>query len=174
MQINDAAAEECDFLNMFIVMGFKLMNSLFRAIVFVSVLIVAMPVLAAENWPDGFSDYVANVRKTIKTVDMDGYLATVRNPNGAMLIDVREDDEYKAGHVPGLISIPRGLLEFRIWRAMGYPDKLDVNRKIVVQCRTGGRATLAAASLKAIGFTDVTAVIMNIEEWEKKGHPWEK
>jgi rhodanese-related sulfurtransferase len=132
----------------------------------------ATPALPAENWPDSFSAYLASVRKTIKTIDMDGYLSVVKNPDGALLIDVREDYEYKAGHIPGLINIPRGLLEFQIWRTMGYPDKVDMNRKIVVQCRTGGRATLAAADLKAIGFTDVTAVIMNIEQWERSGKPW--
>jgi rhodanese-related sulfurtransferase len=49
-----------------------------------------------------------------------------------------------------------------------------MNKKIFVQCRTGGRATLAAADLKKIGFKNVTAVIMDIQEWEKKGNPWTK
>jgi rhodanese-related sulfurtransferase len=142
------------------------------AIAVISVLVAAAPSFAAENWPDSFSAYLANVRKTITTMSMDGYLSAVKNPDGALLIDVREDYEYKAGHVPGPINIPRGLLEFQIWRTLGYPEKVDMNRKIVVQCRTGGRATLAAADLKAIGFSDVTAVIMNIEEWEKSGKPW--
>ena len=132
----------------------------------------ATPAFPAENWPDSFSAYLASVRKTVKTMDTEGYLPVVKNPDGALLIDVREDYEYKAGHVPGPINIPRGLLEFQIWRTLGHPDRVDMNRKIIVQCRTGGRATLAAAALKAIGFTDVTAVITNIEEWEKSGKPW--
>lgn len=144
------------------------------AIALITAVAVSAPAFAAENWPDSFSDYVANVRKTVKTIDMDGYVSTVRNPEGALLIDVREGYEYTAGHVPGPINVPRGLLEFQIWRKLGYPDKVDMNRKIIVQCRTGGRATLAAAALKAIGFTDVTAVIMDIEQWEKSGKPWEK
>jgi rhodanese-related sulfurtransferase len=40
-----------------------------------------------------------------------------------------------------------------------------------VQCRTGGRATLAARQLKDIGFTNVVAVVMELREWEDKGHP---
>lgn len=132
------------------------------------------PASAAENWPDSFGAYVAQVRKTIKTTDMDGYLAVVKNPNGALLIDVREDSEYKAGHVPGSVNIPRGLLEFQIWKKLDYPKAVDMEKKIYVQCRTGGRATLAAADLKRIGFTNVTAVIMDIQDWEKKGNPIEK
>ncbi len=144
------------------------------AIVLLGALAVAAPAFAAENWPDSLDQYLAQVRKTIKTADMDGYLAVVKNPNGAMLIDVREDSEYKAGHIPGTINIPRGLLEFQIWKKLGYPNAVDLNKTIYIQCLTGGRATLATDDLKRIGFTNVTAVIMNLQDWEKKGNPWEK
>jgi rhodanese-related sulfurtransferase len=90
---------------------------------------------------------------------------------GAVLLDVREDHEFKGGHVPGAVHIPRGLLEFRIWKLLGYPAQVDMDRKIYVQCMTGGRATLAAKQLQDIGFTNVIAVIMNFEEWKKKGNP---
>ncbi len=147
------------------------MRWMMLALVLSTVLGTAGAALAAENWPDSVDRYVAEVRKTLQTTDMDGYLAAVKSPSGAVLLDVREDDEFKAGHVPGAVNIPRGLLEFRIWRQLGYPTQVDTGRKIYVQCRTGGRATLAAKQLKDIGFTNVTAVIMNFEEWEKKGHP---
>jgi len=135
---------------------------------------VSAPGHAAENWPDSVDQYVAQVRKTIDTTDMDGYLAVVKNPNGAAIIDVREESEFKAGHVPGSINISCGILEFRIWKALGYPDKVDTNRKIYVQCRGGGRATLAAKQLKDIGFTNVTAVVMDLAEWQTKGYPFVK
>lgn len=141
------------------------------AVIVLAVLGNSTIVLAAENWPDSIDQYVAEVRKTLQTTDMSGYLAAVKSPSGAVLLDVREDDEFKAGHVPGAVNIPRGLLEFRIWRQLGYPTPVDTGRKIYVQCRTGGRATLATKQLKDIGFTNVIAVIMNFEEWEKKGHP---
>jgi rhodanese-related sulfurtransferase len=48
---------------------------------------------------------------------------------GAVLLDVREDHEFKGGHVPGAVHIPRGLLEFRIWKLFGYPEQVDMNRK---------------------------------------------
>jgi rhodanese-related sulfurtransferase len=102
---------------------------------------------------------------------MDGYLAAVKDPQGALLLDVREEDEFKAGHVPGTVHIPRGFLEFRIWKQLGSPTDVDTGRKIYVQCRTGGRATLAARQLKDIGFTNVVAVVMELREWEDKGHP---
>lgn len=151
------------------------MNRMSRfAVVLFSLIALSAPALAAENWPDSVTAYVGQVRKTIKTTDMDGYLAAVKNPNGALLLDVREDNEFKAGHVPGAINVPRGLLEFTLWKKIGYPGPVDMNRKIYVQCATGGRATLATADLQKVGFTNVTAVIMSFEDWQKKGNPVEK
>jgi rhodanese-related sulfurtransferase len=135
---------------------------------------MAAPALAASDWPDSIDQYVTQVRKTIDTTDMDGYRAVVEDPKGALLVDVREDSEFKAGHVPGTVNVSRGRLEFRIWQPLGYPGKVDLNRKIYVQCATGSRATLAAKQLKDLGFTNVTAVVMDLGEWQKKGHPYVK
>ncbi|MGO9006444.1 MAG: rhodanese-like domain-containing protein [Beijerinckiaceae bacterium] len=143
-------------------------------IVLLGAFAVSAPAFAAENWPDSLDNYLAQIRETINTADMEGYLEAVKNPHGSLLIDVREDSEYKAGHIPGTVNIPRGLLEFRIWKQLGYPNKVDMNKKIYVQCMTGGRATLTAADLKRIGFTNAVAVIMNLEDWERKGYPMEK
>ena len=148
-----------------------MLRKLSVAVALLTVVGISTPVLASENWPDSIDQYVLQIRKSVKTADMDGYLAAVKNPNGAVLLDVREDDEFKAGHVPGAVNIPRGLLEFRIWKPFGYPAQVDMNRKIYVQCMTGGRATLAAKQLQDIGFTNVIAVIMNFEDWKKKGNP---
>jgi rhodanese-related sulfurtransferase len=139
----------------------------------VAILGISTPVLADMNmqWPESVNQFVAQVRKAIQTTDIDGYLAAVKNPNGALLIDVREEGEFRVGHVPGAVNIPRGLLEFRIWKQLGFPTQVDMNRKIYVQCQTGGRATLATKQLQDIGFTNVIAVIMNFEEWQKKGNP---
>ena len=129
------------------------------------------PSLAGPNWPDSVDEYVAKVRATVTTTDMDGFLAVVRNPGNALLVDVRTAEEFKAGHVPGTVSASRGRLEFQIWKALGYPEKTDLNRKIYLQCGTGARAVLAAKQLKELGFTNVTAVVMNFADWQQKGHP---
>ena len=141
------------------------------AIILSVLVIIGHPGFAAQDWPDSLDQYIAQIRKTIETTDIDGYLTVVKNPNGAMLLDVREESEFKAGHVPGVLNIPRGFLELRIWRALGYPNKVDMNRKIYTQCGSGARATLAAKQLKDIGFTNVTAVVMTWADWQKKGYP---
>ena len=141
--------------------------------VLITILGLSTPVPAqmSMDWPDTVNQYVAQIRKTIHTANMDEYLVVAKNPNGALLLDVREDNEFKAGHVPGAVNIPRGLLEFRIWKQLGFPSQVDAGRKIYVQCQTGARATLATKQLQDIGFTNVTAVIMNFEDWRKKGNP---
>ena len=150
-----------------------MMRRLWIASALLTVLGISAPVVAAmnTNWPDAVDEYVAQVRKTVQTTDMNSFLATVKNPNGHLLLDVREAEEFKAGHVPGAINIPRGLLEFRIWKQLGYPSKVDIGRKIYVHCQTGGRATLATKQLQDIGFTNVIAVIMNFENWQQNGNP---
>ena len=105
---------------------------------------------SAENWPDAVNEYVVGPRKGIDTINSDGYQQVIKNPNGALTVDVRDEDELKAGTVPGAINISRGRLEFRIWRVLGYPGKIDTTRKIYLQCNTGGRATVAAKQLKDI------------------------
>ena len=144
------------------------------AVIVLGAFVISKPGFAAENWPDSVDQYIAQVRKTIDTTDMEGYLAVVKNPNGALLVDVREDSEFKDGHVPGTVHISRGRLETQIWKPLGYPGKVDMNRNICVQCATGRRATLAAKQLKDIGFTNVTAVVMDLADWQKKGHPFVK
>lgn len=129
---------------------------------------------AAENWPDSVDQYVENVRRSVATIDLEGYAAVVRNPAGAFLVDVRDEGEFKAGHIPGETNLSRGRLEFQIWRALGYPSYVDLNQKIYVHCGSGARAVLAARQLKDIGFTNVTAVVMSIPEWTKKGYPFVK
>ena len=144
------------------------------AALFFATFAISQPSLAAENWPDSVDQYVAQLRKTIGTTDMDGYLAVVRDPDGALLVDVRDANEFKAGHVPGTVNVPRARLERQIWKPFGYPDRVDMSRKIYTQCESGTRATLAAKQLKDIGFTNVTIVVIKLEDWQKKGYPFVK
>ncbi len=88
-----------------------------------------------------------------------------------VLVDVREPDEFADGHIAGAINVPRGLIEFTIWTHVGFPDKTDTGRKLTLYCKTGGRCALAAKSLQDLGFTNVTAVDMKLEDWVKAGYP---
>jgi rhodanese-related sulfurtransferase len=135
---------------------------------------VAFPAMvAAQNYPASVKELVANTRKQIKTVGMPGFKAVYDAKMAVLVVDVREPEEYADGHIPGAVNVPRGLLEFTIWEHVGFPAKTDMSKRMFLYCKTGGRCTLAAKSLQDLGFTDVTAVVMTIDEWKKAGYPIE-
>ena len=67
-----------------------------------------------------------------------------------VLLDIRTEAEYEAGHIQGAQWFPRGKLEYYIQERVK-----DANSKIVLYCRTGGRSALATLTLKDMGYTDV-------------------
>jgi rhodanese-related sulfurtransferase len=144
----------------------------FLVTVVLAAALVGLPVVAsAAKYPDTVKQLVMEARKDIKTIDMDAFKKVVDNPGDAMIIDVREPNEYAAGHVPHAINIPRGLIEFKIWSHVGFPDKTNMNQKMYLYCASGGRCSLAGKSLHDLGFTDVTAVPMMLVDWQKAGYP---
>lgn len=129
---------------------------------------------AEKKYPDIVVEMVDAAKKDINKIDMATFRQVVDKKDYDLLIDAREPDEYAEGHVPGAINIPRGVIEFKIWKEVGFPEKTDIAKKIYINCRTGGRASLSTKALKDLGFTNVTAVIMKMEEWIEAGHPIEK
>jgi rhodanese-related sulfurtransferase len=141
------------------------------AVPMIAAVAAAAPVFAASPWPDSVGAMVAKAAKDIPTVDRVGYLKVVQDPQGALILDVREPGEFATGHVPGAINIPRGVLEFAIWKVVGYPGNVDFHRTIYVQCQTGGRASLAAHALKSLGFKHPVIALVDFSLWEKIGNP---
>ena len=82
------------------------------------------------------------------------------------LIDVRENDEFRAGHLPGARGIGRGILEYHI-----ADEVPDTDREIVLYCRGGNRSALAADSLRNMGYTNVQSMIGGYRAWEAAGLP---
>lgn len=73
------------------------------------------------------------------------------------IIDVREVDEVEAGHIPSIIHIPLGLLEFKM-------NELDKAKSYIIVCRSGGRSGQAAEFLASYGY-DVTNMVGGMLEW---------
>jgi rhodanese-related sulfurtransferase len=154
----------------------KTMNGL--ALYFVSALIGASLSLSspalAQGVPPAVKQNVQAAPKSVRTIGMEEYRKTVENPGSALIIDVREPQEYAAGHVPGAINIPRGVIDSQIWNHVGSGEKANLERPIVLQCQAGRRATLAAQTLGELGFTQTSAVIMNLDDWKQSGNPFVK
>ena len=95
---------------------------------------------------------------------------------GAVLLDVREPEEFAEGHVAGAANIPRGLLEFRVeahpaMAGVTSPELALRDRPIIVYCRSGGRAALAVKSLQDMGFSAVASLAGGIQGWRDSGRP---
>lgn len=125
----------------------------------------------AQNYPPSVGQMVAATKKQVKTVSLAEFKAMLDRSEAGIIVDVREADEYADGHIAGAVNEPRGLIEFTIWKHVGYPDKIDMNKKLTLYCKTGGRCALAAKSLQDLGFTNVASVDMMIENWVKAGYP---
>ncbi len=87
---------------------------------------------------------------------------------GSLLIDVREPDEYRQGHIAGSLNIPRGMLEFKI---SNEPSLQSLDRDIVVYCKTSGRAALSVVAMQAMGFRNVLSLAGGFDAWVAAGHP---
>jgi rhodanese-related sulfurtransferase len=88
--------------------------------------------------------------------------------NDFVILDVRESDAYAAGHVPSAIHVPRGQLELRVNQA--FPDP---GVEILTVCEFGKISTLAAATLRELGFARVTALDGGMAAWREQGNPVE-
>lgn len=99
-------------------------------------------------------------------VDVETVAAIRQNP-GVYLLDVREPDEYAAGHIPGITLIPMGEVAARL-------AELPRDKEIVVTCRTGNRSSQVADLLREQGFTNVHNMTGGIVAWEEAGYAVEQ
>jgi rhodanese-related sulfurtransferase len=84
------------------------------------------------------------------------------------VLDVREKEQFEAGHIPNAKHLSRGQLELRVNEA--FPDPTV---RIVTYCEVGKISTLAAATLRRMGFTRVLALDGGMKAWREKGFPVE-
>ncbi len=112
-------------------------------------------------------DLVAEAKKDITVVDV-AAAKGIFDKGGATFVDCREPKEFKSGHIPGAMNIPRGLLEFKIAKKIS-----DKNKEIVIYCKKGGRGCLAAFNLVRMGYKNVKNLDGGWQAWEKAGNPVE-
>jgi molybdopterin/thiamine biosynthesis adenylyltransferase/rhodanese-related sulfurtransferase len=118
--------------------------------------------------PITYSDLIANVRKQVREITLDELKRRVDAKEPYVLLDVREKEEFRAGFIPGALSIPRGFLEMQVEQRI--PDK---NAKIVAYCAGGTRSALAAATLAELGYTNVETANPGFVRWKDLRYPIE-
>lgn len=92
-----------------------------------------------------------------------------REPCDLVVLDVREKDAYVEGHVPGARHLPRGQLELRVNEVLRDPTA-----RIVTVCEFGKISTLAASTLRELGFERTAALDGGMQAWRDSGYPLER
>ena len=111
-------------------------------------------------------DLVAAAKARIQEVLVEAAEAAIAQAD--VLIDVREPDEYRQGHLPGAINLPRGLLEFQL---SAQPALEPRDLRVVLYCKTSGRAALAACAMHDMGYLDVRSIAGGFDAWAAAGKP---
>jgi rhodanese-related sulfurtransferase len=109
-------------------------------------------------------DLVAAAKARVLEVSVAEAEQAIRD--ASVLVDVREADEFAAGHLPGAVHFSRGLLEFRF---SGTPALQARDIKVVLYCKTSGRAALAGAALQDMGYLNVQNIAGGFDAWVEAG-----
>ncbi|WP_394930677.1 molybdopterin-synthase adenylyltransferase MoeB [uncultured Ilumatobacter sp.] len=112
-----------------------------------------------------FRDLLAAAKSEITEVDTEGAAAAIAD--GAIVLDVREPDEYDEGALLGAIHIPRGHLEAQIEGRI-----IDKQAPIVAYCAGGVRSAFAAKTLAELGYTNVLSMEGGYGRWKDEGREW--
>jgi len=121
--------------------------------------------MAVDHSP-GFLRMAERARSAVREMDVEQ--ARQLTEGGAVLIDVREDTEWDAGHARGAIHIGKGVIERDIEKRV--PDHAA---EIVLYCGGGYRSALAAKSLGDMGYTNVVSMAGGWRAWQAAGAPEE-
>lgn len=111
-------------------------------------------------------DLVAAAKTRVQEISVASADQAIRDAD--VLVDVREADEFAAGHLPGAVHISRGMLEFKF---SGAPALQPRDIKIVLYCKTSGRAALAAVALHDMGYLNVQSIAGGFDAWVSAGKP---
>src|SRR5689334_15962343 len=122
----------------------------------------------AQHSP-GFLTLVDEARGRIRETDVPTIHQRLEAGDDFILIDVREESEFAAGHIPGAIHIGRGILERDIEATV--PDH---DEEIVLYCGGGFRSALAADNMQKMGYTNVISMDGGFRAWREAGHNVEK
>ena len=116
-----------------------------------------------------FLKLVNQSKSRIQETDIEGYKKMQAAGEKPLLIDVREDSEWAAGHAAGAVHIGKGVIERDIEAKV--PDK---GTKLVLYCGGGFRSALAADALRQMGYTSAISLDGGWRAWTQSGMPIEK
>jgi len=118
----------------------------------------------AHQHSPGFLKIVEDAKKRVHEVTIDEVKAKLDRKEKFLLVDVREESEYAADHLPGAVHLGKGIIERDVEGRV--PDQ---NTPLVLYCGGGFRSALAADNLQKMGYTRVLSMDGGIRGWREKG-----
>lgn len=119
----------------------------------------------AQQHSQRFLEIVNDARSRIRETDTDTVKAKFDRGENFVLLDVREESEFAASHLPAAIHLGKGIIERDIEARVP-----DLNTPMILYCGGGFRSALAADNLQKMGYTDVISMDGGIREWREKGY----
>jgi sulfur-carrier protein adenylyltransferase/sulfurtransferase len=113
-----------------------------------------------------FRELLASTKAEIREIDTARADELRRRP-GAVVLDVREPDEYEQGAIPGAVHIPRGTLESSVENRI-----TDKSAPVIIHCASGVRSAFAAKTLTDMGYQDVASMSGGFNKWKDEGRDW--
>ena len=114
----------------------------------------------------GFLKVVQDAKTRVKECTVADVTARLNRGEKLNMIDVREDSEYAAGHVPSAVHLGKGVIERDV--EAKFPDKAT---ELVLYCGGGFRSALAADNLQKMGYTNVISMDGGMRGWRQGGNP---
>ena len=117
-----------------------------------------------------FLEIVQDARSRVKETNVAEVKRRMdRGDRGFRLVDVREESEFAAGHIPGAMHLGKGVIERDVEQKIP-----DTGQEIILYCGGGYRSALAADNLQKMGYTNVLSMDGGWRGWTEAGNPVEK
>lgn len=114
-----------------------------------------------------YKELMDEARETIPELTIDEVKERTERGEDWAVLDVREREEYREGHLEGAIPLPRGFLEMRVEETL--PDK---TRPIIAYCAGGVRSLIAARTMQEMGYENVSSMSGGYTAWKNAGYEW--
>jgi sulfur-carrier protein adenylyltransferase/sulfurtransferase len=113
-----------------------------------------------------YRELLQQVKAEIDEVDAATTRELIESPDPPLLVDVRENEEWAEGHLPGAVHVPRGNLESRIEQVVPHRS-----RPLILYCAAGARSAFAAKTLEELGYENVSSLSGGFTDWKRNGYP---
>jgi rhodanese-related sulfurtransferase len=120
----------------------------------------------AKQHAPGFLKLVTDAKTRVRECTVDDVRERLAKGEPFTLVDVREESEFAAGHIPGAVHLGKGVIERDIEKEI--PDPAT---PLVLYCGGGFRSALAADALQKMGYTNVISMDGGMRDWRQKGYP---